>query len=540
MIDIFESTAQLRPEAVFFTAVDRRGNETAYTYRQTRLIASQLARRLRDKGVFPGDAVAVDLPNGPMYVFLALAAAYGGFALVALNHRLTDAEKLTRVLELERAGLRVAYTVDAAGEPKLFEAVCNSLLRNERAGRVDDSLGGSVEDAIHFAERAAHVFDSSHRALIMFTSGTTGKSKGVMLSADTLLFNIMQSQKLMKITDVCLSVLPYHHSYESTCGLLTMFHHGMTICINESLRSVLPNFKVYKPTEVQLVPLFVEKIYRGIWDKAEETGKAGMLRKLIKVSNAMLKVGIDMRKKLFKSVTSTFGGELLGIICGGAPLKPFLPDFFDSIGITLINGYGISECGPLVSINRPCFHDYESVGLPLPETEIRIDNPNENGEGEICVKGRNVMLGYYKNEAATAEAITDGYFHTGDIGKLGHDGFLFITGRMKNVIILQNGKNVYPEEIEDKLSAMCEYIGEIIIFASKKDENGDQTVLGAEIFPDAERAAARGISDVQEVIKKAISDYNEKEPSYKVIKNIVFRTEEFEKTTSKKIKRKYD
>ena len=173
MIDIFESTAQLRPEAVFFTAVDRRGNETAYTYRQTRLIASQLARRLRDKGVFPGDAVAVDLPNGPMYVFLALAAAYGGFALVALNHRLTDAEKLTRVLELERAGLRVAYTVDAAGEPKLFEAVCNSLLRNERAGRVDDSLGGSVEDAIHFAERAAHVFDSSHRALIMFTSGTT-------------------------------------------------------------------------------------------------------------------------------------------------------------------------------------------------------------------------------------------------------------------------------------------------------------------------------------------------------------------------------
>ena len=314
----------------------------------------------------------------------------------------------------------------------------------------------------------------------------------------------------------------------------------LTICINESLRSVLPNFKVYKPTEVQLVPLFVEKIYRGIWDKAEETGKAGMLRKLIKVSNAMLKVGIDMRKKLFKSVTSTFGGELLGIICGGAPLKPFLPDFFDSIGITLINGYGISECGPLVSINRPCFHDYESVGLPLPETEIRIDNPNENGEGEICVKGRNVMLGYYNNEAATAEAITDGYFHTGDIGKLGHDGFLFITGRMKNVIILQNGKNVYPEEIEDKLSAMCEYIGEIIIFASKKDENGDQTVLGAEIFPDAERAAARGISDVQEVIKKAISDYNEKEPSYKVIKNIVFRTEEFEKTTSKKIKRKYD
>ena len=215
MIDIFESTAQLRPEAVFFTAVDRRGNETAYTYRQARLIASQLARRLRDKGVFPGDVVAVDLPNGPMYVFLALAAAYGGFALVALNHRLTDAEKLTRVLELERAGLRVAYTVDAAGEPKLFEAVCNSLLRNERAGRVDDSLGGSVEDAIHFAERAAHVFDSSHRALVMFTSGTTGKPKAAELTWGNLVEASKASNRVLsgrvRGRGLWQAVLPFFH-----------------------------------------------------------------------------------------------------------------------------------------------------------------------------------------------------------------------------------------------------------------------------------------------------------------------------------------
>ena len=215
MIDIFESTAQLRPEAVFFTAVDRRGNETAYTYRQARLIASQLARRLRDKGVFPGDVVAVDLPNGPMYVFLALAAAYGGFALVALNHRLTDAEKLTRLLELERTGLRVAYTVDAAGEPKLFEAVCNSLLRNERAGRVDDSLGGSVEDAIHFAERAAHVFDSSHRALIMFTSGTTGKPKAAELTWGNLVEASKASNRVLsgrvRGRGLWQAVLPFFH-----------------------------------------------------------------------------------------------------------------------------------------------------------------------------------------------------------------------------------------------------------------------------------------------------------------------------------------
>ncbi len=289
---------------------------------------------------------------------------------------------------------------------------------------------------------------------LLFTSGTTGKSKGVMLNAESLLFNIINSQKLMQITDTCLSILPYHHSYESTTGVLTMMHHGMTICINESLRALLPNLKLYKPTEIQVVPLFIEKLYRGIWDKAEETGKAKMLTKLIKFSNAMLGMGIDLRKQLFKSVTSIFGGRLKTIICGGAPLKPQMTEFFDSIGITLINGYGITECGPLISINRPNYHNYEAVGVLMPGMKIMIDRPNEDGEGEICVKGPNIMLGYYKNEEATAEVFTDGWFHTGDVGRIDENGFIFLTGRKKNIIILKNGKNIYPEEIEEKLSVM--------------------------------------------------------------------------------------
>ncbi|PKM62479.1 MAG: AMP-dependent synthetase [Firmicutes bacterium HGW-Firmicutes-21] len=373
---------------------------------------------------------------------------------------------------------------------------------------------------------------------LLFTSGTTGKSKGVMLSAEALIFNIINGQKLMKITDTCLSVLPYHHSYESTTGILVMMHAGMTICINESLRSVLPNFKLYKPTEVLLVPLFVEKVYRGIWDKAEASGKASTLRKLIKVSNALLKIGIDVRAKLFVSVTSAFGGRLKAIVCGGAPLKPQLVEFFESIGITLINGYGISECGPLISINRPCYRNSEAVGILLPEMEIKINNPNENGEGEICVKGRNVMLGYYKNEQATADAIRDGWFHTGDVGKLEGD-FIFITGRIKNIIILKNGKNIYPEEIEEKLSIRSELIAEIVVKAIKDNEENER-LLGAEIFPDFERAKTLGIDDPESEIRKVISEYNEKEAGYKVIKKIIFRTEEFEKTTTRKIKRKYN
>ena len=373
---------------------------------------------------------------------------------------------------------------------------------------------------------------------LLFTSGTTGKSKGVMLSAEALVFNIINGQKLMKITDTCLSVLPYHHSYESTTGILVMMHAGMTICINESLRSVLPNFKLYKPTEVLLVPLFVEKVYRGIWDKAEESGKASALRKLIKISNSLRKIGIDVRAKLFSSVTAAFGGRLKAIVCGGAPLKPQLVDFFDSIGITLINGYGISECGPLISINRPYFRNPESVGVLLPEMEIKINEPNEDNEGEICVKGANVMLGYYKNEQATAEAIVDGWFHTGDIGKIEGE-FIFLTGRKKNIIILKNGKNIYPEEIEEKLSAMCELISEIVVKAVKDDEDDDR-LLGAEIFPDYERAKLLGVQDAEGEIRRVISVYNEKEAGYKIIKKVIFRTEEFEKTTTRKIKRKYN
>lgn len=422
--------------------------------------------------------------------------------------------------------------------PNITHFICMEEPTNKEHYQLEDIMNKGRELLDNGDTRFISI-EPDNKALkeLLYTSGTTGKSKGVMLSADALLFNIINGQKLLKITDTCLSILPYHHSYESTNGLLVMMHAGMTICINESLRSVLPNFKLYKPTEVLLVPLFIEKIYRSIWDKAEETGKAGMLKSLIKFSNSMRKIGIDLRKQLFGSVSSVFGGRLKLFICGGAPLKPQMTEFFDSIGITLINGYGISECGPLISINRPEYRNYESVGMLLPGMEIKIDNPNEKGEGEICVKGDNVMMGYYKNEQATAKAIRDGWFHTGDVGK--YDGeFIYLTGRIKNIIILKNGKNIYPEEIEEKLSTMSEFINEIVVKAIKADDN-DERLLGAEIFPDFERAKMRGIDDVETEIRKTISEYNDKEASYKIIKKIIFRKEEFEKTTSKKIKRKY-
>ncbi|HBL84120.1 MAG: hypothetical protein A2Y17_12710 [Clostridiales bacterium GWF2_38_85] len=372
---------------------------------------------------------------------------------------------------------------------------------------------------------------------LMFTSGTTGVPKGVMHCQRNLVAVINEAQKYLGITKCALAVLPYHHSYEATCGILTMYHHGMRVCINETLRTFLPNLALYKPTELMLVPLFVENIYRRIWAQAEEKGKAKILRKLIKFSNAMLKIGIDLREKLFGSVREAFGGELLVAICGGAPLKPEQYKFFYSIGITLLNGYGITECSPIVAVNRNEYHREGAVGLPIPCNRVKIKNPNEYGEGEILVNGDNVMLGYYKNPTATAEVFDDGWFCTGDIGKIDKDGFLYVTGRIKNMIVLKSGKNVYPEEIEEALSNI-KYIGEVIVSASK-DESDIEIALCAEIFPNADMTKEMGKEAIEAEIRKEISAFNEKQPNYKLIKKIIFRDEEFEKTTSKKIKRKY-
>ncbi len=421
-----------------------------------------------------------------------------------------------------------------------FRITMNGIAEKDGANTTIDELVQHGQRLLEEGDTGFLDVDTDMHGLkqLIYTSGTTGKSKGVMLSQENLCFNIVKSQELMKITERCLSVLPYNHCYEATCGLLTMLHNGMTICINESLRTIVPNMKKYKPTEMQIVPLFAEKFYSRIWETIETQGKTKKVKRGIKLSNALLKIGVDKRESLFKQIREAFGGELKILICGGAPLKPHLTEFFESIGIVMINGYGITECGPLISINRPEYHNFKSVGLPLKDTEVKIFEPNENGEGEIIVKGKNVMLGYYKNEEETKKVIRNGYFHTGDIGKIDKDGFVYITGRKKNVIILKNGKNIYPEELEEQLLDIP-LIKEVVVYAASVSNNDDKA-LGAEIYPNYDLAAEQGIVDVKAEIKTLVSALNKKQPPYKVIKQFKFRDEEFAKTTSKKIKRQYN
>ncbi|MBQ2896881.1 MAG: AMP-binding protein [Clostridia bacterium] len=363
--------------------------------------------------------------------------------------------------------------------------------------------------------------------LLVYTSGTTGKAKGVMLSERNITSCCCYGLMISDIEGVCLSVLPYHHTYEAVIGIWVAIHRHNTICINENLKTVVGNLKLYKPDYLLLVPAFVESFYSKIWSTIREQKKEKLFKLLIKMSNFMLKLGIDRRKELFGSVHKVFGGNLQKIVCGGAPIRKEVADFFESIGVALLNGYGITECSPLVSVNRDYFNDPATVGVKLPCIDVKIDDINEDGNGEICVKGPTVMLGYYKNEEATAESIIDGWFHTGDFGMINEHKQIIITGRKKNLIVLSNGKNIYPEEIEDYIQAIDE-VAEVVVY-SPKDEHGIQKTLCAEVFLLEEISH----EELCKKIKNALSQL----PAYKQVSEVIIRKEEFEKTTSRKIKR---
>jgi long-chain acyl-CoA synthetase len=314
------------------------------------------------------------------------------------------------------------------------------------------------------------------------------------------------------------------------------YSQGSSIYISSGLKHIPEEIREQKPTHLILVPLFVETLYKKIWAGAEKSGKAKMLRRMIKVSNVLRKCGIDLRRKLFRPVLDNFGGKLEMIICGGASLNQDIIDSFDAIGITILNGYGITECSPLISCNRNKYQKKGSVGTPIIGELVKIKDPDENGEGEICVKGPNVMLGYYKDPEATAAAFDEeGYFKTGDYGRLDEEGWIYITGRLKNLIILSNGKNVYPEEIETEISRIFG-VAECIVYAGESKMQNKEAIV-AEIFPDFEALKSRGIENVKEYFEDEIKKVNSRMVSYKAVKMVKIRNEEFTKNTSKKILR---
>lgn len=381
--------------------------------------------------------------------------------------------------------------------------------------------------------------DLDHLAAILFTSGTTGTSKGVMLTHRNFVAATNGSDQSMtqfNRKNVFVDCLPMNHSYEITCGQLAIQNLGATMVINDSIKNVLRNFVKYKPNALMLVPLYVETMYKKIWSEIDKKGMKKKVRTAMKISDALLKVGIDMREKFFSQITGALGGNLKIIVVGGAPMRPEIISDFRSFGIYILEGYGITECSPLVAVNRLGSERPHSVGPAVECCQVRIDKQPDEETGEIVVKGENVMVGYYNNPEATAAVFTDdGWFRTGDIGYMDKDGYIYITGRKKNVIILSNGKNVFPEEIEEHLSDRSDVIGESVVLG--RPNASGETVITAVIYPNPDFSKDKTKEEVEAAVKEAVTEVNKSLPVYKQVRDTELRDTEFEKTTTRKIKR---
>jgi len=389
--------------------------------------------------------------------------------------------------------------------------------------------------------------DKEAMSILLFTSGTTDKSKAVMLSHRNICSNLMGMCSMLYIgqNDVFLMLLPLHHTYACTCGFLCQIYRGCTIAFCEGLRHIVKNLKESETTILIAVPLILESMYKRIWDQASKDPKT--LKKLkmgLKISKFLKAIGIDVRKKLFKPIHENFGGAMRMFISGGAAIDPQVVQGFQDLGIHCVQGYGLTECSPIIALNRDRDYNNSSAGLPLPNVQIKIDNPNEEGIGEIIAKGPNIMIGYYENEEATNEAIVDGWFHTGDLGYMDDDGFVYITGRQKNVIVTKNGKNIYPEEIETLLGR-SPFISECLVYGKEGEGTGDIEVA-AEVYPDMEKIREElktenpTMEQIHKLIDDVVHEVNKSLVLYKYIRHFSIRNIEFEKTTSKKIKRQYD
>ncbi len=384
--------------------------------------------------------------------------------------------------------------------------------------------------------------DKNEMASLIFTSGTTGVSKGVMLSHHNITFNLTEMCQMIYIgpEDTFLSVLPLHHAYECTCGFLCQIYRGSTIAYCEGLRYIMKNMKEVHPTMILCVPLLIETMYHKIWANIRKNGMEKMVKKALAASNASRKIGIDLRKKLFSEIHETFGGKLRMMIAGGAAVDPDILKGLRDFGILAVQGYGLTECAPLAAVNRDKFYCDSSAGLATPNATLEIVDAAEDGTGDIRFKGDNIMLGYYKAPELTAEVIVDGWLYTGDLGFIDKDGFLHITGRRKNVIVTANGKNIFPEELETYLSRNPYVLESVVV--GVPDETGRDYDIVAMILPDRERLDEEnpdGYSEelVREKLTEAVKQANSMVQQYKRIKKFLVRSEEFPKNTSKKIKR---
>ena len=531
--------------------------EVHFSYNQLRDEVERFGTALNVLGIDEGRVAVIGETSAKVTVTY-LGTVNAGGVIVPLDRELTE-DQIPEFIEraecdmvVYSASFNVIITKMAAKMPHV-----KYYIPMKGEDEVDHSLPSApvvmqFDEVLKLGEQALnehnnsyylHKIDLDKMCAIIFTSGTTGTSKGVMLSMRNLVAAADASCKGVPYDSKTrlVSVLPQHHTYEMTCSHLAVINLGASEFINDSLKYTMRNFQNYKPTALVLVPLFVETVYKKIWDNIRKKGMEKKVRGLMKFSDTLLKMGIDLRGVFFKEIQAALGGEVKSMICGGAPISPQILKDFYSFGIVIFEGYGITECAPLVAVNPNGAARFGSAGKPVHDEKVRIDKDPAEDFGEIVVKGPNVMLGYYKDEAATKAAFThdmknfdnNGWFRTGDIGYIDNDGYIFITGRKKNVIILSNGKNVFPEELEEHLSHDPRIAESVII---GREQNGE-TIITALVHPDYEKFEGKSDDEIAAEIKEAVNDVNRTLPSFKHMTAVEVMKDEFEKTTSKKIKR---
>lgn len=508
----------------------------SYTYEQLRNDVYALGTKLIDMGL-KDKHIAIVGENSYNWIVSYLAIITGVGVAVPLDKEL-DSEQISKLLEKGDAS---AVLFSKGFLSSIDEIIENSKL--EFAACLNDTdkytdVQTLINEGRQLINEGSTVYEDSivnvnELNVIMFTSGTTGFNKGVMISQNNLLVNIEQSCKAFGIYHKTVAVLPFHHIYENVCGMIAPITVGMTLFINDSLKYLSKNLKLVKPELEIMVPLFLETMEKSIRVELKRMNLEKTFENSIKFSNFLLKFGIDLRRLLFRKVHANFGGKLKAIVCGGAALKPELITFFGDIGITIHNGYGITECTPLISVNLNKKGDHFSVGKIFSSCEVKIDNKNEEGIGEILVKGPNVMMGYYKDDESNEKSFTNGWFRTGDYGSIDADKNLVICGRKKNLIVLSNGKNVHPEELEGYIYEMMPYVKESLVYIDKNKKGSE--VISTYVYLDQDFSSGKSLEELESILKEDLKKVNKKLPSFKKIQHIYIKEEEFEKNSSKKI-----
>ncbi len=470
-----------------------------------------------------------------------LATTTAGKVVVPLDKALTDNEIIRLI---KRSGAQaVIYDEkyqNAISKCDLGYAICMDDLIQEGVTRYRHLLGQGYDLLKRKEDSYDHVtIDNDKMAVMLFTSGTTAEPKAVMLSQNNICSQVAAITDHVKLyeTDTLLSFLPIHHTFECTITFLYGTYNGTTIAFCEGLKYIAQNLKDYEVTVFVAVPLVLETMFKKINKGIADSGKKDLIDKMKKISNLLLKLHIDVRKKLFKPVLKQFDEHLRVVLYGAASMDKSTILGYNELGIDLVQGYGLTESSPVITTETDKQKRPGSVGLPLENIEVKIENPNEEGIGELLAKGPNIMLGYYENDTATKETINeDGWLHTGDYAYIDKDGFVYITGRKSDVIVLRNGKNIYPQEIEFMINKLP-YIEESIIYSRNKSKT--DTVLCAKIVYNKENIIEKfgKQKDYKALVWKDIKEMNQELPTYKHIKEIVVTDEPLEKTTTQKVKR---